>query len=62
MLTARNARRLALAGVEIPRNADGKIDAVIEIDPARVLDDADAVELVKALGLKKILAGEKVAL
>ena len=62
MLTARNARRLALAGVEIPRNNDGKVDAVIEIDPARVLDDEDAVGLVNALGLKKILAGEKVAL
>ena len=62
MITARNARRLALAGVEIPRTADGKVNAVIEIDPARVLDDADAVELVKTLGLKKISDGEKVTL
>lgn len=62
MLTARNARRLEAAGVVIPRNADGKVDAVIELDPARVLDDADAVELVKNTGLQQILPGEVVAL
>lgn len=62
MLTARNARRLALAQVEIPRKADGQADAVIELSPRLVLDDADAVELVENLGLKKILPGEVVAL
>ena len=62
MLTARNARRLELAGVEIPRKIDGSVDAVIEISPRLVLDDADAAGLVNAVGLKKILPGEKVAL
>ena len=62
MITARNARRLALGGVEIPRKADGTVDAVIEISPFMVLDDADAVALVAENGLKKIIAGEKVAL
>ena len=62
MLTARNARRLALAQVEIPRKSDGQVDAVIELSPRLVLDDADAVELVQKLGLKKILPGEVVTL
>ncbi|MBO7329650.1 MAG: UDPGP type 1 family protein [Lentisphaeria bacterium] len=62
MLTARNARRLALGGVEIPYNADGEVDAVIELSPRRVLDDADAVALVRENGLKKIFSGEVVAL
>ena len=62
MLTARNARRLVLAGVEIPYTADGKVDAVIELSPRCVLDDADAVALVKESGLKKIFSGQVVAL
>ena len=62
MITARNARRLAAAGVNIPRAADGKIDAVIEIAPDRVLDDEDAAALVGATGLKNILPGEMVTL
>ncbi len=62
MLTERNARRLKAAGVDIPLTADGKVDAVIQIAPERVLDDDDAIELVKVTGLKKILPGEVVAL
>lgn len=62
MLSARNARRLALGGVEIPRKMDGSVDAVIELSPFTVLDDEDAVALASELGLKKILAGEVVAL
>ncbi|MBQ9787390.1 MAG: UTP--glucose-1-phosphate uridylyltransferase [Lentisphaeria bacterium] len=62
MLTARNARRLELAGVEVPRTADGQADAVIELSPRLVLDDEDAIELVKANGLKKIFPGEVVVL
>lgn len=62
MITARNARRLAAAGVDIPHAADGKIDAVIEIAPDRVLDDEDAAALVGATGLKNILPGEMVTL
>ena len=62
MLTARNARRLAAAGVAVPRRADGEPDAVIELSPRRVLDDADAAELVRQTGLRAILPGEEVAL
>lgn len=62
MISERNARRLAAAGVDIPRD-DGKfLQAEIEIDPRRVCDDEDAVALVKVCGLKKILPGQKVAL
>ena len=62
MITERNARRLKAAGVDIPLTPEGKVNAVIQIAPERVLDDEDAVELVKATGLKKILPGEVVAL
>jgi UDP-N-acetylglucosamine/UDP-N-acetylgalactosamine diphosphorylase len=62
MITDRNARRLAAAGVNIPRNADGKVDAIIEIAPERVLDEADAAALAAATGLKNILPGQVVTL
>ena len=62
MLTARNARRLEAAGVAIPRRADGEPDAVIELSPRTVLDDADAAELVRKTGLRAILPGEVVTL
>ena len=62
MLTARNARQLKLAGVDIPYTADGKVDAVIEIDPAKVLDDEDAAALVERTGLKKVEPGERIVL
>jgi hypothetical protein len=62
MITDRNARRLAASGVNIPRNADGKVDAIIEIAPERVLDEADAAALAAATGLKNILPGQVVTL
>ena len=62
MISSRNARRLAAAGVEIPAGKDGAVDAVIEISPFEVIDDADAAALVKETGLKKILPGSMVAL
>ena len=62
MISARNARRLADAGVAIPYNCDGTLAADIEIDPRRVCDDEDAAKLVAETGLKKILPGQKVAL
>ncbi len=62
MITARNARRLAACQVKIPYRPDGTVDAVIEISPAAVFDDADAAELVKKLALKEIKCGEKVVL
>ncbi|MBE6398910.1 MAG: UDPGP type 1 family protein [Lentisphaerae bacterium] len=62
MISERNARRLSAAGVNIPRNADGSVNAVIELSPRLVFDDADAVELVKATGLRAVLPGETVVL
>ena len=62
MLTARNARRLAAAGVKICRNADGSVNGVIEISPFTVCDDEDAVALVKARNLNEIAAGGEVVL
>ena len=62
MLIDRDARRLETAGVAIPRKADGNVDAMIEISPAAVLDDEDAVAYVKAHSLTHIDAGAKVFL
>ena len=62
MISGRNAARLAAAGVEIPRNADGSVNAVIEIAPETACDAEDVAELVAATGLRKILPGQKVAL
>ena len=43
MLVARDARRMELAGVKVPRKADGTPDCVVELSPRTVFDDADAV-------------------
>ena len=50
MLCARDAERLELAGKKVPRKADGTPDCIVEISPATVCDNDDAV---------KILSGEK---
>jgi UDP-N-acetylglucosamine/UDP-N-acetylgalactosamine diphosphorylase len=47
MLVDRDARRLELAGVKVPRKADGSPDCVIEISPLLVLDDEDAISVLK---------------
>ena len=62
MISERNARRLEKAGVTIPRNADGTLDAVIEIDPRAVCDDDDAAKLVERTGIKAVAPGEKAVL
>ena len=62
MISERNARRLSAAGVDIPYNPDGTLNAGIEIDPRKVCDDEDALMLVKKSGLKTILPGAKVIL
>ena len=62
MLIARDARRLEAAGVSIPRNADGSPAARIEISPASVLDDDDAVEYVRKHALDSIAPGTEVYL
>lgn len=59
MMCARDARRLELAGIKVPRKADGSPDCLVEISPALVCDDADAVRLTeKPYPAPK--AGEKV--
>ena len=57
MLVARDARRLEAAGVEVPRRADGSVDALIEISPAAVLDDADMIEYAARHNLRSIAPG-----
>lgn len=47
MLVARDARRMELAGVKIPRKADGTPDCIVELSPRSVFDDADAIEFFK---------------
>ena len=42
MLSARDARRLELAGIRVPRKGDGSPDCVVEISPRTVCDDEDA--------------------
>lgn len=44
MLVTRDARRMELAGIAVPRKTDGSPDCVVEISPRCVFDDADAVE------------------
>ena len=44
----RDARRLGLAGIQVPRNSDGTPAALVEISPRCVVDDADAVDYFRA--------------
>ena len=60
MLIERDARRLERAGVKVARNADGSVNAKIEISPALVLDDEDAAALVKAENICEISPEETV--
>ena len=62
MISERNARRLAAAGVVIPRNQDGSLNAEIEIDPRIVCDDEDAAIFVEKSGIKTVEPGAKVVL
>ncbi len=54
MLMDRDARRLERCGVNVPRRADGTLDAMIEFSPLAVWDDADCMEYVKKYQLKSI--------
>ncbi len=47
MLVARDARRLELAGVKVPRKADGSPDCLVEISPLLAIDDEDAAAKLK---------------
>ncbi|MPM73477.1 hypothetical protein SDC9_120457 [bioreactor metagenome] len=62
MLIERDAKRLEKAGVGIPRSADGKVDAKIEISPLAVLDDEDAAAFVKSRGITEIVRGAELTL
>ena len=62
MLIARDARRLEAAGVKIPRDADGKPTAKVEISPGAVLDDEDAAEYVRTHELREIKPGAEIYL
>ena len=62
MLVARDARRLESAGVRIPRRADGSVDALIEISPAAVLDDADMAAYAAAHDIRAVAPGDKLYL
>ena len=48
MLCARDARRMDLAGVKVPRKDDGTPDCIVELSPRKVFDDEDAVEFFKS--------------
>lgn len=43
MLVARDARRMELAGISVPRKEDGSPDCLVELSPRSVFDDEDAV-------------------
>ncbi len=58
MLIARDAERMEKAGVEVPRKADNSPDCVIELSPAVIIDDQDAVEYAKTHQIK-ISRGEE---
>jgi len=45
MMCVRDARRLELAGIKVPRKPDGSPDCLVEISPALVCDDDDAARL-----------------
>ena len=38
---------MELAGIKIPRKADGTPDCIVELSPRSVFDDADAIEFFK---------------
>ena len=62
MLIDRDARRLERAGVDVPRKADGSVDAMIEISPAAVLDDDDARAYAEEHRITRIERGARIVL
>ena len=62
MLIERDAKRLEAAGVRIPRTADGRVDAKIELSPLAVFDDEDAAAYVASHGLTEIARGAELSL
>ena len=39
---------MELAGIAIPRKADGSPDCIVELSPRKVFDDEDAIAFFKA--------------
>ncbi len=62
MLIDRDARRLEVAGVKVPRLADGTVNAKIEVSPLAVLDDEDMTAFVRKRGLAEIAPGAELVL
>lgn len=60
MMVVRDARRLELAGIKVPRKADGTPDCLVEISPRLVCDDQDAAMRLNLKDYKAPKAGEKV--
>ncbi len=61
MLITRDCRRMELAGIVIPRKADGTPDCIVEVSPRCVFDDEDAVAYFKANPVTAVAAGAKEA-
>ena len=61
MLVARDARRMEVAGVKIPRKADGTPDCIVELSPRDIFDDADAVEFFKQNPVPEVERGAVIA-
>ncbi len=61
MLITRDARRMELAGIKIPRKADGTPDCQVELSPRSVFDDEDAVAFFAENPVEAPLAGSSVS-
>ena len=60
MLCERDAERLELAGKKVPRKADGTPDCLVEISPATVCDNDDAVNILSDVRYKAPEPGSEV--
>ncbi|MBR7127952.1 MAG: UDPGP type 1 family protein [Lentisphaeria bacterium] len=56
MIMERDAKRLEAAGVKVPRNPDGTLNAKIEISPRAAFDEEDVKNYVKAKNITAIAA------
>ncbi len=54
MLIERDAKRLERAGVEVPRDENGKAAVKIEISPLAIIDDEDACSYCQTKNIEKI--------
>ena len=61
MLVARDARRMELSGIKVPRKKDGTPDCLVEISPRSVFDDEDAVQFFHDNPVNPPVPGEAVS-